>query len=299
MLTRRTLLQSVPCALLPAAASAAQDKDYPDKPIMLVVPTAAGGGLDISARAAAHHMKQTLGVPLIVDNRAGATGDIALRAVAGAAPDGYMATFTSAANSANEAARPGRSYPMSEKLRPVGKLGVSAFTLCVSRQLGVKTLEEFIAYTKARPGRVAYASVGHGSNHNLVMEMLCAAAGLDMIHVPYRGEVAAAPDLMEGSVQAMLMAGAKPYVSTGKVVGLATTNRTAWAAMPGLPPIASLASLSGFHYNGWNGLMVPLKTPDGVIVLLVQIDTVRERLPLQINHLPIASISSQCPFHAN
>jgi tripartite-type tricarboxylate transporter receptor subunit TctC len=266
MLRRRAVLQGLSAFALPSGlGSAWAEAPYPNKPITVIVPAAAGGGSDTCARAVAEKMRQIIGTPLIVDNRAGATGDIGLRAVGSAAPDGYTLCNVSAANTANEAARPDKSYSVTSNLRPIGKVGVSAFTLVVARSLGVKSVEEFIEYAKARPGKLCYGSVGPGSSQHLVMEMFCAAAGMQMTHVPYRGEIKAVPDLIEGNIHAMFMAGAKPFVSSGKILGLATTNRTTWPSMPELRPIGDSAALKGFYYNGWNGLMVPTKTPDAIV----------------------------------
>jgi tripartite-type tricarboxylate transporter receptor subunit TctC len=150
-------------------------------------------------------------------------------------------------------------------LRPIGRIGISAFALVVPKSLGVATLEQFIARARARPGQLTYASIGYGSSQHLVMEMFCAAAGLTLTHVPYRGESAATPDLMSGRVQAMFMAGAKPVIATGAVVALGTTHRTSWPPLPDLPALGSFPALRGFNYNGWNGLMAPVKTPDTLI----------------------------------
>jgi len=266
MLRRRAILQGLAASSVPLALDTSRaEATYPNKPITVIVPAAAGGGSDTCARAVAEKMRQALGTPVIVDNRAGATGDIGLRAVGSAAPDGYMLCNVSAANTANEAARPDKAYSVTGNLRPVGKVGVSAFTLVVAPSLGVKTVEDFIGYAKARPGKLCYGSVGPGSSQHLVMEMFCAAAGMQMTHVAYRGEIKAVPDLIEGNIHAMFMAGAKPFVSSGKVLGLATTNRTTWPSMPELRPIGDSEALKGFHYNGWNGLMVPVKTPDAIV----------------------------------
>src|SRR6185503_19429185 len=146
----------------------------------------------------------------------------------------------------------------------VGKVCVAAFTLAVAPSLGAKTVDEFIRYAKANPGKLAYGSIGHGSSQHLVAEMFDAVIGVNMLHVPFRGEAAAATEMAGGRVHMMFMAGAKPFMDGGLLVGLATTNRESWPPIPALPPIGKSA-LPGFSYNGWNGLFAPKATPDAVV----------------------------------
>ena len=249
--------------LLPAAPESAAAA-YPDKPIRVIVPTAVGGPSDLCIRAVAEAMSLNLGQPLVVENVTGATGNIGLQRVAAAAADGYTVAQASAANTANTAARPGASFDIVNGLRPVGKVCVAAFTLAVSPALGVKTLEDFIRYAKANNGKLTYASIGHGSSQHLVAEMFAAVTGTNMVHVPFRGESAAATEMAGGRVHMMFMAGAKPFMDGGLLVGLATTNRESWPPIPTLPPIGKSA-LPGFSYNGWNGLFAPKGTPDAVV----------------------------------
>jgi tripartite-type tricarboxylate transporter receptor subunit TctC len=209
-------------------------------------------------------MTASLGKPLVVENVTGATGNIGLERVANAAPDGYTIAQASAANTANWAARPKASFDIVNGLRPIGKVCVAAFTLAVAPALGVKSVEEFIRYAKANPGKLSYGSIGHGSSQHLVGEMFAAMTGLDLLHVPFRGESAAAPEIAAGRIQMMFMAGAKPFIDGGLIVGLATTNANTWPPMPSLPPIGKSA-LPGFSYNGWNGLMAPKGTPDAIV----------------------------------
>lgn len=247
-----------------AAQAEAATATFPEKPIRIVVPTAVGGPSDLCIRAAAEAMSATLGQPLVVENVTGATGNIGLQRVAAAAPDGYTLAQASAGNTANVAARPAASFDIVNGLKPVGKVCVAAFTLAVSPVLGVKSVEDFIRYAKANSGKLAYGSIGHGSSQHLVAEMFGAVIGVNMLHVPFRGESAAATEMAGGRVHMMFMAGAKPFIDGGLLVGLATTNREPWPPMPALPPIGSTA-LPGFSYNGWNGLFAPKATPDAVV----------------------------------
>jgi len=251
------------CLLLGMATTAMAA--YPEKPIRIIVPTAIGGAADLCIRAVTDVMYANLGQPLSVENITGATGNIGLERVAASPPDGYVITQASAANTANLVARPRNSFDIVNGLIPIGKVCNAAFTLAVAPGLGVKTVEEFVQYAKAHNGKLSYGSIGYGSSQHLVAEMFVAMTGLDMTHVPYRGEPAVAAEMAAGRIHMMFMAGAKPFLDGKLVVGLATTNRETWIPIPSLPPIGKSAALPGFSYNGWNGLMAPKGTPDAVV----------------------------------
>ena len=133
--------------------------------------------------------------------------------------------------------------------------------------MGIKSVEELIKYAKANPGKLSFGSIGIGSSQHLVGEMFAVATDIDMQHIPFRGEALAATEIAAGRVQLMFMAGAKPFIDSKLVVGLATTNKDTWAPMANLPSMAK-TSVPGFTYNGWNGIMAPAGTPDQVIQLL-------------------------------
>jgi tripartite-type tricarboxylate transporter receptor subunit TctC len=254
-------------ALAWAIASICAGQGYPERPIRIIVPTAAGGVADVCIRAAAEPMRLILGQPIVIENITGATGDIGLRRAVAAGADGYTLVQASAANTANQAARPRIAFDLAGELRPIGKCGISAFTLAVAPSLGVRTTEEFIEYAKRNQGKVVFASIGHGSSQHLVAEMFASLTKLDMIHVPYRGEAAAAQDMIAGRVHMMFMAGARTFVESGKLIALATTNKETWPSMPQVVPIGKSA-LPGFAYNGWNGLLAPKGTPDAIVARL-------------------------------
>lgn len=237
---------------------------FPDMPIRVVVPTGSGGPSDLCMRAIAPVMQRQLGQPLVVENVTGATGNIGLMRVASANADGYTVVVPSAGNTANFAARPASSFDVTGKLKPVGKICNSALTLVVSPGLGITTVEELIRYGKANPGKLSFGSIGVGSSQHLVGEMFAAATGINMVHVPFRGEAPAAMEIKAGRVQLMFMAGAKPFIDSHLVVGLATTNKETWAPIPTLPTLGK-SVIPGFSYNGWNALMVPPGTPDAVV----------------------------------
>ncbi len=237
---------------------------FPEKPIRIIVPFSVGSAADLCVRAVTDAMQATLGQPLVVENITGATGNIALERLAAAAADGYTIGQASAAHTAGWVIRPKAAFDIVNNLTPIGKVCSTALTLSVSPTIGIKTVEEFIRYAKANVGKFAYGSLGPGSGQHLVAEMFNASAGLNMVHVPYRGEPAAATDLAAGRIQMMFMTGAKPFLDSGLVVGLATTNRDTWKPIPSLPPIGKTA-LPGFSFNGWNGLLAPKGTPEAVV----------------------------------
>ena len=238
---------------------------FPERPIRVVVPTAIGGPSDLCLRAVTDVMRADLGQHIVVENITGATGNIGLERVGNATPDGYTLSQASAGNTANLAARPKAAFDILNNMKPVGKVCQASFSLVVAPGLNVKTVEEFIRHAKTQQGKLSYGSIGHGSSQHLVGEMFAAAAGLDMTHVPYRGEALVTPELAAGRIHLMFMAGAKPFIDGGLVVGLATTNRDTWAPIPNLPPIGKSSVLPGFTYNGWNGLFAPKHAPDAAV----------------------------------
>lgn len=260
------MMQRVSCgfAICATLAIGAANAAFPDRPIRVVVPAAVGGASDLCLRAAVDVMRSELGQNIVVENITGATGNIGLERVGSATPDGHTLSQASAANTANLAARPKAAFDITS-LKPVGKVCQASFTLAVAPQLNVKTVDELVRHARANPGKLSFASIGHGSSQHLVGEMFAAATGLELLHVPFRGESLVAPEMAGGRVHMMFMAGAKPFMDAGLVVGIATTNRDTWPPIPNLPPIGKTAVLPGFSYNGWNGLFAPKGTPDAAI----------------------------------
>jgi tripartite-type tricarboxylate transporter receptor subunit TctC len=238
---------------------------FPERPIRVVVPTAVGGPSDLCLRAVTDAMRADLGQNIVVENITGATGNIGLERVGNATPDGYTLSQASAGNTANLAARPKSAFDILRHMKPVGKVCQASFSLVVAPGLNVKTVEEFIRHAKTQQGKLSYGSIGHGSSQHLVGEIFVAAAGLDMTHVPFRGEALAMPELAGGRIHLMFMAGAKPFIDSGLVTGIATTNLDTWAPIPQLPPIGKTTVLPGFTYNGWNGLFAPKQVPDAAV----------------------------------
>ena len=244
-----------------------QAQSFPTKPIKVIVPTASGGPSDTCMRAVALAMQTLLGQSITIENITGATGSIGLNKVASSAADGYTLVVPSAANTASLATRPLNSFDVMNGFKPIGKICNATQTLVIAPALGIKSVDELIKYAKANPGKLSFGSIGIGSSQHLVGEMFAVATDIDMQHIPFRGEALAATEIAAGRVQLMFMAGAKPFMDSKLVVGLATTNKDTWAPMPTLPSLAK-TSVPGFTYNGWNGIMAPAGTPEQVVQIL-------------------------------
>jgi tripartite-type tricarboxylate transporter receptor subunit TctC len=253
-------------ALLCAAASSAWAQDYPSRPILFVVPFTPGTTADSLARLMQPHLSQRWGVPVVVENRPGASGIIGIDSVAKANPDGYTYLFTSTAFGTLAAMNPKLPYQPDKSFAPVMLLGTSPLSLVVSNNFPAKTVRELVDQAKKRPGEINYASAGTGSVFHLSMELLQRDAGTKMIHVPYKGTTGVINDLIAGHVQASMMVfqTAVPLVQTGRVRMLAVMSAQRAQALPDVPTIVE----SGFPdmiVEAWTGVMVPAKTPQAVI----------------------------------
>jgi tripartite-type tricarboxylate transporter receptor subunit TctC len=250
-------------------AGAAAAQDYPNKAIRIVVPYPPGGGTDVVARTIAQKMNELLGQPAIVDNRAGANGIIGTDQVAKAPADGYTVLITIASHAINPTLYAKLPYDTLADLAPVSLLAEYPFVITVHPSIPAKTLKEFIAFAKSRPGQLAYASSGNGSGPHLGMELFKSMAGIDMIHVPYKGAGQAMTDLLSGQVPVFLnnFLAAMPMIRAGKLRALAVTGRKRSAAMPDVPTVAE-AGVPGYVVTGWYGMFVPAATPAPVINVL-------------------------------
>ncbi len=270
MLTRRFILTRtaalVSAVALPRRASA---QAFPTKPIRIIVPFPPGGPADTAARTAAAGMEKTLGQSIIVENVAGAAGGIGAQRVKQAEPDGYTLLQAASPHTTNAAVKPDANVDLLRDFVPIGQTGNSVYTLAASNALGAKTLAEVIARAKAKPGELKIGSVGLGSTHHLIAEMLKAAAGIELTHVPYRGEAPSIPDLIAGRIDLMFLTTAKQYVDSGQMVGLGVTSAEPWFQLPQLKPLQELG-LRGFVVPGWNGFMAPKGTPPAVAARLSQ-----------------------------
>ena len=260
-MTHRRALLAAPL-LLPALARA---QDFPSRPITVVSGYAPGGLTDIVSRAVAARMERELGVPLVVENRVGGATAVANTHVAQSRPDGHTLLMGTSTLAINPALQPNLTprEPMRE-LVPVGMVFRSAFVLHVHPSLPVSNVAEFIAWCRANPGRLNFGSSGTGAVNHLAQALLAARAGIDVVHVPFRGGVPALVELRQNRIQAMFQAvlEAAPVLREGATKGLAISSAARSPLLPELPPVAE--TLPGFDAVFWQGLFVAPGTPDAV-----------------------------------
>jgi tripartite-type tricarboxylate transporter receptor subunit TctC len=241
-------------ALAPVGAASA---DYPDKPVRVVVPVAAGGGVDVMARLLAQKLSERLGQQFVVENRAGAAGVIGTKAVIASPGDGTTLLYTPSSLSLTVAVHKTPPYDVAKDLTPIINVAVSPYALVVHPSLPARDLKEFIAYAKANPGKLSYSSAGVGSASHLAGELLKTMAGIDMVHVPNKGMNPALIDLMGGQVQ-VLFASVPGMLSerSERLRPIAMAERKRSALMPDLPTIDE-QGLKGFEVGNWAGLLAP------------------------------------------
>jgi len=255
--------QSAAGALLAlAAVTSSAASTYPDKPIRVIVPFPAGGGTDIAARLIMPAFSKELKQSVIVENRAGAATVIGTDVVANAPADGYTLLYTSSAFTANASLMRKLSYDPLTSFYPIGCAALHPFVLVANPSVPANNLKELISYAKQNPGKLNYASAGPGSTQHLEMELLKRLAGLDIVHVPYRGSSPAMTDLLGGQVNIMFN-GVSPtlaYIRSGKLKVFATDSNRRLELLPNVPTMAQ-AGVSGFNFTTWSGLLAPSKLP--------------------------------------
>ena len=259
-LQRRRFLQwAGAAALAPALPRIARAETFPSRPVHMIVGQAAGSSSDITARLIGQFLTERLGQQFIVEDRPGAGGDIATEFVIHAPADGYTMLLVNAQNTINAAL-----YDKSDFLRdiaPVGGIFRVPLVMEVNPDFPAKTVQEFIAYAKAHPGKVNMASAGNGGPQHLAGELFKIMAGIDMVHVPYRGSTPAITDLLAGQVQVMfdVTPSSIPHIRAGKLRALAITTATRADVLPDLAPIGDV--LPGYEASAWVGFGVPTRTP--------------------------------------
>ena len=251
----------------------AQTQDYPTKPIKLIVPVPPGGAADVMARMIAEHLHKKWGQPVVVENKPGAGSTLGIDALAKSPPDGYTIGLGNiAANAINPAVRPERfPYQPVNDFAPITMVGITPLILVINPQkIPAKTLQEFIAYLKANPGKVAYGSSGPGSSLHVGMELFMLKTGTSMVHVPYKGSAPMLSDLLGGQVDASMDAAATswPHVQAGKLRALAVSTSDRVFFAPELPPIAEV--VPGFEVKPWHGIMAPAGTPPAIVNKLAE-----------------------------
>jgi tripartite-type tricarboxylate transporter receptor subunit TctC len=253
-------------AIALASASLCLAQDYPTKPIKIVVPFAAGGPADIYARFIGARLTDALGQPVVVDDRPGAGSIIGTDLVAKSAPDGYTLLMMSNTHTVNETLIPNRPYQLMRDFVPVATINYSDLVLVVNPSTGFTSVGELIRFAKANPGKLNYASSGPGTPYHMAGELFKAMAGIDIVHVPYKGSSGARTDVLGGQVQ--MMFDAVPTMSehsrTGRVTALGTTGKTRSTVLPNVPTISE-AGVAGYEAVIWLGLMAPKGTPPQIV----------------------------------
>jgi tripartite-type tricarboxylate transporter receptor subunit TctC len=262
-LLRTTLLLTL--AVIAVAAQAA----YPDKPIKVVLGFAAGGGSDILLRKIAPAIGDALGQTLVVENQPGAGGNLAMSAVAHAAPDGYTLLMGSPGLATNSSLYANLGFDPLKDFTPVAMVGSVQNVLLVRRDLPVNSVAELIAYAKQNPGKLNYASPGVGTSLHLAAELFKVNTGAQMVHVPYKGGAQALNDLMGGQVDLMfnVLPSAMPQIKAGNVKALAVTGAKRAATLPELPTMIE-AGVPGYTAVTWNGIVAPAGTPKEIVTKL-------------------------------
>ena len=259
---------------------------YPTKPIRIIVTYPAGGGADAMARLIAPKLGEALGQPVLVENRGGASGTIAAELVAKSAPDGATLMLDATAFAVNQSLYPKLPYDPEKSFAPITLLALFPNIVVVHPSYPVSSVRELIAKIKAEPGKIAFASSGNGSAQHLAAELFRQRAGLDMVHVPYKGGGPALIDVMGGQVPIYFanMASALPHVKNGKLKALAVTGAQRSSAAPELPTVAE-SGMPGYQVYEWNAIFAPAGTPPAIINRLqaeiakvVRIPEVRDRM---------------------
>ena len=254
--------------LLLAQTVSAKPLDFPAKPVTIIVPAPPGGTADISMRIIAHKLGENLGQQIIVDNRPGAGGIIAAQLAVKAAPDGYTVLMNYTSHAVNPSLYKKMPYDSVKDFAPVTLLGRTPLVLAINPGVPAKTVAEFIAYAKANPGKLNYGSAAIGGASHLGGELLKIKAGVDIVHVPYKGGAAAYTDLISGQVQMVLdsLLPLQPHIKAGKIRPLGVSSLKRTDIVPGLPAVAE--TIPNYEATAWFGIMAPAATPREVVAKL-------------------------------
>ena len=254
-------------AVLALTAPSAMAQQYPSKPIVLVVPFAPGGTSELISRLVAQKLTERLGQQVVVENRPGAAGNIAMEQVARAAPDGYTLILGHIGTLAvNPAMFPKLPYDAIKDFAPVSLIAAVPNIVTVNPAVPAKTLKEFLDLARAKPGSINYGSAGNGSAGHLAMEYLKRIAKADMVHVPYKGTGPMLTDLLAGQTQATFTGSSPliPHIKSGKLRALAVGSAVRIPSLPEVPTVAE-SGFAGFETSQWYGIIAPAKTPPAII----------------------------------
>ena len=263
---RRAFLRLAAAAVaLPAIARHARAQTYPARPVRIIVGFSAGGPTDINARIMAQWLSERLGQQFLVENRPGAAGNIATEAALRSAPDGYTLLQVTSSNAVNATFYDNLSFNILTDTAPVGAIIRLPFVMEVTPSVPAKTVPEFIAYAKANPGKIHMASGGIGTSIHLAGELFKMMAGVNLIHVPYRGSAPALTDMISGQVHVMfdILTSSIGHIRSGALRALAVTTTTRSEALPELPTVGDF--LPGYEASAWYGVAAPKNTPSEII----------------------------------
>jgi tripartite-type tricarboxylate transporter receptor subunit TctC len=264
-LPRRRFLQlAASVAAFPVISPPAWPQSYPAPPVRIVVGIAAGSSPDIAGRLIAQSLSERLGQSFIIENRPGGGGNVATESVLRAPPDGYTLLLVSGTNAIN-ATLYKSSFDFVRDVSPVGSISTAPNVMVVHPSLEVQTVAQFIAYAKANPGKINMASAGNGSQPHVAGELFKMMAGVDMVHVPYRGGGPALTDLIGGQVQVMFptTASSIEHIRSGKLRALGVTTSTRLEVLPAIPTISD--TVAGYEASSWFGVAAPRNTPAEII----------------------------------
>ncbi len=266
---KSVLCRSMAAALACLCLTALHAQTFPAKPIRIIVPYPPGGGVDIMARTVAAKMPDTFGQQVLVDNRPGGGTVIGTELVARAAADGYTLLMANIAFGANPALHKKLPYDTEKDFTPVGLVALLPSFLVVHPSLPVKSVRELVALAKARPGELSYASAGNGSLLHLTTERFKSVAGINLVHVPYKGAAPALSDVIGGQLAIMFIPGppALGHIKSGRLRALGVTSAQRLTLMPQVPTIAE-SGYPGFEIYDWEGLIAPAATPAAIVAKL-------------------------------
>ena len=264
-LRRRFLCLAAGAAMLPTVSIFAWAQTYPARRVRVIVGFAAGGATDITARLIGQRLSERLGQQFIVENRPGAGGNTGTEVVANATPDGYTLLLISSSNVINSALHEKLSFNFVRDIVPVGSIVRVPLLMIVHPSIPVRTVKEFIAYAKAKSGKISMASGGNGTSTHMAGEMFKMMTGINMVHVPYRGEAIAITDLLGGQVQVMFatLPSSIEYIRSGRLRAMAVTTATRTEALPELPTVREF--VPSYEASQWYGIGAPKNTPGEII----------------------------------
>jgi tripartite-type tricarboxylate transporter receptor subunit TctC len=269
MKSLRAAVAATICILsLAGSARQALAADYPNRPVRWLIGFAAGGPVDVVARIMSQWLSEHFGQQFVVENRAGSGGNIAAATAINSAPDGYTLLFVAPNNAISTSLYKHLSYDFIRDTVPVASIMQLTNMLVVSKEMPVKTVQEFIDYCKANPGKVSYASSGYGTSVHMSGELFKAMTGINMVHVPYRGSAIAYPDIMSNKVQLIFdnLPGALEQTRVGNLRALGVTSLQRWPGVPDIPTIAE--TVPGFESVGFYGISAPKGTPPEIVETL-------------------------------